>query len=93
MDRVDGRRFNQQGRIANGVQSGRLTAGETAHLEGREANLNHDIHNDRQANGGRLTPQERQTVNQRQNNISKSIYDDKHNGNNTHPAEHREERK
>ncbi len=93
MDRVDGRRFNQQGRIANGVQSGRLTAGETAHLEGREANLNHDIHNERQANGGHLTPQERQTVNQRQNNISKSIYDDKHNANNAHPAEHREERK
>jgi hypothetical protein len=70
-----------------------LTAGETAHLEHREANLNHEIHNDRQANGGRLTPQEHQRVNQQQNNISKSIYDDKHNGANTHQAEHREERK
>ncbi len=29
MDTVNGRRFDQQGRIANGVASGRLTAGET----------------------------------------------------------------
>ncbi|HLJ48391.1 MAG TPA: YXWGXW repeat-containing protein [Bryobacteraceae bacterium] len=82
MDSVNGRRFNQQGRIANGVQSGRLTAGETRNLEGREANLNHEIHNDRQANGGRLTPQEHQQVNQQQNNLSRSIYNDKHNGSN-----------
>jgi hypothetical protein len=81
MDSVNGRRFNQQGRIANGVSSGRLTAGETKNLEGREAKLNGEIHNDRSANGGKLTPQERQQVNQQQNNLSKSIYNDKHNAN------------
>jgi hypothetical protein len=81
MDSVNGRRFNQQGRIANGVSSGQLTAGETKRLEGREAGLNNEIHNDRAANGGRLTPQERQQVNGQQNNLSKSIYNDKHNAN------------
>lgn len=81
MDSVNGRRYNQQGRIANGVSSGQLTAGETKNLEGREANLNGQIHNDRAANGGTLTPQERQQVNQRQNNLSQSIYNDKHNAN------------
>jgi hypothetical protein len=79
MDSVNGRRFNQQGRIANGVASGRLTAGETKNLESREANLNRTIRSDRQANGGTLTPQERQQVNTRQNNLSQSIYNDKHN--------------
>jgi len=79
MDSVNGRRFNQQGRIANGVASGQLTAGETKNLEGREAGLNKEIHNDRAANGGTLTPQERQQVNRQQNNLSRSIYDDKHN--------------
>ena len=79
MDSVNGRRFNQQGRIANGIASGHLTAGETKNLEGREANLNSTVRADRQANGGTLTPQERQQVNQRQNNLSQSIYDDKHN--------------
>jgi hypothetical protein len=81
MDSVNGRRFNQQGRIANGVASGQLTAGETKNLESREAGLNKEIHNDRAANGGTLTPQEHQQVNQQQNNLSKSIYNDKHNAN------------
>jgi hypothetical protein len=80
MDSVNGRRFNQQGRIANGVASGQLTPGETKRLEGREAGLNNEIHNDRSANGGTLTPQERQQVNRQQNNLSRSVYDDKHNG-------------
>lgn len=81
MNSVNGRRYNQQGRIANGVSSGQLTAGETKNLEGREAGLNKEIHNDRSANGGTLTPQERQQVNGQQNNFSKSIYNDKHNAN------------
>ncbi len=84
MDSVNGRRYNQQGRIANGIGSGQLTAGETKNLEGREAGLNQEIHNDRQANGGTLTPQERQQVNHQQNNLSHSIYDDKHNANTAH---------
>ena len=79
MDTVNGRRFDQQGRIANGVSSGHLSAGETGRLENREAGLNHEIHADKQANGGALTPQQRQQVNQQQNNLSRSIYDDKHN--------------
>ncbi len=84
MDSVNGRRYNQQGRIANGIRSGQLTAGESKNLENREAGLNQEIHNDRQANGGRLTPQERQQVNRQQNNMSRSIYDDKHNDQTAH---------
>src|SRR5580700_5188733 len=81
---VNDRRQDQQGRIANGVQSGQLTAGETKNLEGREANVNREIKDDRQANGGTLTAQERQQVNKQQNNMSKSIYADKHNANTAH---------
>jgi len=79
MDSVNGRRFNQQGRIANGVTTGHLNASETRNLEAREANVNHEVRNDRAANGGTLSPQERQKVNRQQNNLSKSIYEDKHN--------------
>jgi len=85
MDTINGRRFDQQGRIANGVASGRLRPGETAHLEGREAAVNREIHADRQANGGHLTPQERQQVNRQQNNLSHSIYNDKHNAERRQP--------
>ena len=84
MDSVNGRRYNQQGRIAQGIHSGQLTAGETRNLENREAHLNGEVHNDRAANGGTLTPQERQQVNGQQNNLSHSIYDDKHNDNTAH---------
>ncbi len=76
---VNDRREDQQQRIANGVQSGQLTAGETKNLESREANVNREVKDDRAANGGKLTTQERQQVNHQQNNMSKSIYDDKHN--------------
>lgn len=81
---VNDRRQDQQQRIANGVQSGQLTAGETKRLEGREANLNNEVKTDRQANGGKLTPQERRQVNRQQNHLSRSIYADKHNAAQTH---------
>ena len=81
---VNDRRQDQQNRIANGVQSGQLTAGETKNLESREANVNREIKDDRQANGGKLTTQEREQVNKQQNNMSKSIYNDKHNANTAH---------
>jgi hypothetical protein len=86
---------NQQQRIAQGVRSGQMTAGETRNVEGREASINHQVAADRAANGGHLTAQEHQQVNQRQNNVSRSIYNDKHNANTQeHPhAEGREPRK
>jgi hypothetical protein len=81
---VNDRRQDQQQRIANGVQSGQLTAGETKNLESREANVNREIHADRSADGGKLTPQERRQVNRQQNNLSRSIYNEKHNAAQAH---------
>ncbi len=78
------RRKDQQDRIANGVQSGQLTTGETKSLEGNEANLNREIHTDKSANGGQLTSQEKQQINHQENGLSKQIYNDKHNGNTAH---------
>jgi hypothetical protein len=78
---VNQRRENQQDRIANGVQSGQLTAGETKNVEGQESNLNREVRDDRQANGGALTQQEKQQVNRQQNRVSNEIYNDKHNAN------------
>ncbi len=73
------RKENQQDRIAQGVKSGQLTAGETAHLEHREAKINKEIHKDRVANGGKLTPAERRQINRQQNRTSRAIYRKKHN--------------
>jgi hypothetical protein len=76
---VGKRAENQQDRIAQGVNSGQLTAGETKNLEQNESRINQEVHNDRAANGGKLTQQERQQVNRQQNKMSKQIYKDKHN--------------
>jgi hypothetical protein len=73
------RKENQQDRIANGVKSGQLTAGETANLENKEAAINGEEKADKAANGGKLTGAERQQINKQQNQMSKQIYDDKHN--------------
>jgi hypothetical protein len=77
---VGKRAENQQDRIAQGIKSGQLTAGEAAHLESNEAKINQEVRNDRAANGGKLTPQERKQVNRQQNRTSRQIYRDKHNG-------------
>ena len=77
---VKARQENQQDRIAQGVQSGQLTAGETANLEHKETNLNREIRHDRRANGGNLTNKEKAQINRQQNRLSRQIYNKKHNG-------------
>jgi hypothetical protein len=78
------RKENQQDRIANGIQSGQLTAGEASKLETKEAAVNGEIKADRAANDGKLTPAEKAKINRQQNHLSKQIYDDKHNANTAH---------
>jgi hypothetical protein len=73
------RKENQQQRIGNGVQSGQLTAGETANLETKEAAINGETKADRAANGGKLTGAEKTQINGQQDKLSNQIYDDKHN--------------
>ena len=73
------RKENQQGRIAQGVKSGQLTAGETAKLETKEAAVNKETRTDRAADGGKLTAAEKAQVNRQQNRLSNQIYADKHN--------------
>jgi hypothetical protein len=78
------RKESQQDRIANGIKSGQLTAGETSNLETKEAAINGETKADRAANGGKLTGAEKTQINQQQNGLSKQIYQDKHNANTAH---------
>src|SRR6266446_5582801 len=78
------RKENQQDRIAQGVKSGQLTAGETANLETKEAAISGETRADRAANGGKLTGAEKKQINGQQNQVSKQIYKDKHNANTQH---------
>jgi hypothetical protein len=76
---INQRRENQQDRIAQGVRSGQLTAGETSRLERREVSINREDRHMRSEDGGRLTRGDRAQLNHRLNNTSRSIYRDKHN--------------
>src|SRR6201984_2697834 len=84
---INQRKENQQDRIANGVASGQLTAGETANLEKKESNLNKEEKLMRSEENGKLTGADRKVLNQQQNQLSKKIYQDKNNAavQNTNP--------
>jgi len=75
---INERKENQQDRIANGVQSGELTAKETQHIEKKEADLNQEERDMRKLDNGHLTAADKATLNQQQNQLSKDIYKQKH---------------
>ena len=76
---IQDRKDNQQDRIAQGVQSGQLTAGQTKRLETKEAGLNKEEHTMRSEDNGHLTAADRAKLDRQQNRLSNRIYDDKHN--------------
>ena len=78
---INQRKTDQQDRIAQGVKSGQLTAGETGRLEHQEAGINKEERGMRAQDNGHLTKSDRQTIHQQQNQESRRIYRDKHNGN------------
>jgi hypothetical protein len=77
---INQRKENQQDRIAQGVKSGQLNAGETSHIEHQEAGINKEERGMRAQDNGHLTKADRSTIHQQQNQESRRIYRDKHNG-------------
>jgi hypothetical protein len=77
---INQRKVDQQDRIANGVKNGKLSAGQTAHLEHQEAGINKEERGMRAQDNGPLTKQDRQTIHAQQNQESRRIYRDKHDG-------------
>ena len=78
VNQVNRRQERQQQRIANGVESGKLSPQQTANLEKREASVQKREQKDMAAHNGHLTKAEQKGINRQQNRISKSIYKDKH---------------
>jgi hypothetical protein len=76
---INARKTDQQDRIAQGVKSGQLTAGETGRLEHQEAGINKEEKGMRAQDNGHLSSADRKTLHQQQNQESRRIYRDKHN--------------
>lgn len=79
VNQVNQREENQQDRVANGIQSGQLTPGETKNLENGEQRLVNNEKKDMAADNGHLTKQDQTQLNNEANRMSNRIYDDKHN--------------
>ena len=75
---VNRREQRQQGRIAEGIEQGRLSAGQAARLETREAAIKRQERRDVRANGGYLTTQQQRQLNREENAASRAIYRAKH---------------
>ncbi|HSY63781.1 MAG TPA: hypothetical protein VK829_04240 [Terriglobales bacterium] len=83
---IQQRKEIQQGRIANGIADGQLTAGEASSLEKKESQLNQEERAMKAEDNGHLTQADRAKLQQQQNQLSNQIYKDKHNSDvaNTH---------
>jgi len=76
---IQERKKDQQDRVAQGVQSGQLTPGETKNLESKEAGLNKEEGQMRTEDNGKLTAADKAKLTRQQNRMSNQIYTDKHN--------------
>ncbi len=76
---VNGRMKNQQKRIGEGIENGKINPGEAQKLEGEEKAIKQEERADVKANGGYLTKKEQRKLNKEENGVSKEIYEDKHN--------------
>ena len=72
------REANQQKRIGNGVENGKLNSQQATNLEKRETSVQNREKKDMAEHNGHLTKAEQKGINRQQNRISKSIYKDKH---------------
>ncbi|MFL5322544.1 MAG: hypothetical protein ACJ790_22985 [Myxococcaceae bacterium] len=79
--RIDKRECNQQERIEQGMQNGRLSRREAARLERKQEKLRQREMALRGRQGGRLTVAQRERFERRQNNFSRQIAHEKHDGN------------
>jgi len=75
---VNQRQDRQQDRIANGVNSGRLTPGEAAHAERQQGRIARTEDRMRDRNGGRLSHTQKSRLQSRQDRASGRIYRNKH---------------
>ena len=73
---ITNREARQQGRIAEGIESGELTAREATRLERQQTRIEAD--RKKALADGNLSPQEKATLTREQNRASRHIYRQKH---------------
>jgi hypothetical protein len=75
---VNGRLGNQNERINEGVQSGKLSPAEAQGLHQEDRQIRKEERADASQDGGHITKAEQKQLNQQENAASKNIFDEKH---------------
>ena len=75
---INARERHQQGRIAQGIDKGELTADEVGRLERREAEIQFQERRYRLQHGGHLTKAEQARLNRELNLLSRRIHSERH---------------
>jgi len=75
---VNKRLKNQNKRINEGVQSGKLTKQQARKLHKEDRQIRQEERDMASQNGGHITKQEKKTLNQQENAVSNQIYSEKH---------------
>ncbi|MBN8806753.1 MAG: hypothetical protein J0I47_00725 [Sphingomonas sp.] len=76
---VNGRLFNQQHRINQGVKDGQLTTQEAHTLRKDDRGIYHEERQMAQLDGGHITRADQRSLNQQETAVSKQIHTDRHN--------------
>ena len=77
VNQVNSREQTQQNRIANGIQSGKLSPGQTAKIEKQENHIVKQEKKDMTKHNGHLTKGEQAKLNRELNHTSREIHSDK----------------
>jgi hypothetical protein len=75
---VNQRLNNQNARIRDGVEDGKLTHGQAAQLHAEDHAIRQEERAMAAQNGGHITKTEQRALNQQENQTSRQIYNEKH---------------
>ena len=75
---VNARLNNQNRRIRDGVEDGKLTPGQAQQLHAEDHAIRQQERAMAAQNGGHITKGEQRQLNQEENQVSKQIYEEKH---------------
>jgi len=78
VNEVDQRLENQQTRIDNGVNNGKLNAKQEENLQAKDAKVSQELSADQAKHNGHVTKAEQRHMNKQLNKDSTKIYDKKH---------------
>jgi hypothetical protein len=75
---VNGRLANQNKRIQQGEQNGKLTSGQAKQLHKEDKNIRKEERHMAAKDGGHITKRDQAKLNRQENKVSKQIHSEKH---------------